>query len=225
MIKRIGTVVVVLLLTHGSRALAQCAGDCRGDGEVTVDELILGVNIALGSAQIGQCGSFDTNGDGDVTINELISAVNNALGSCQATEATPTPTGTPVPAASPTPTEGIVPPGISTRMLGIWSGRAVNETTGVDKPARIKVEVAGGKVVLTDLGGNIFASGPTITPIVATTTAVGFGRTVGSFPGGYAETLQLALAPNGQLAGTYGTTSLSFPPVLNGVALILNKES
>jgi len=59
-----------------------CAGDCNGDHEVTINELITGVNIALGSAQLTQCPSFDRNGDGEVAINELIQGVNAALGSC-----------------------------------------------------------------------------------------------------------------------------------------------
>jgi hypothetical protein len=59
-----------------------CAGDCNGNGEVTVDELIKGVNIALGNAPLEQCLSFDTNGNGAVTVDELIRAVNNALNGC-----------------------------------------------------------------------------------------------------------------------------------------------
>ena len=59
-----------------------CAGDCNSDGMVAINELITGVNIALGSAQVTACPSFDVNKDGSVAINELISAVNNALGGC-----------------------------------------------------------------------------------------------------------------------------------------------
>ena len=59
-----------------------CVGDCNGDSEVAINELIVGVNIALGSAQLTQCPSFDRSGDGEVAINELIQGVNAALGSC-----------------------------------------------------------------------------------------------------------------------------------------------
>jgi hypothetical protein len=59
-----------------------CAGDCNGDGQVTVNELILGVNIALGSQPASVCTAIDTNGDGMVTINELIAAVTRALNGC-----------------------------------------------------------------------------------------------------------------------------------------------
>lgn len=61
---------------------ASCPGDCGRNGEVTVDELILGVNIALGSALLDQCNAMDSGGDGEVTINELVSAVNAALNGC-----------------------------------------------------------------------------------------------------------------------------------------------
>ncbi|HSQ01559.1 MAG TPA: hypothetical protein VL049_30415 [Candidatus Dormibacteraeota bacterium] len=59
-----------------------CAGDCNGDGSVAVNELITGVNIALGNSTVANCRSFDRNGDGSVSINELIAAVNAALNGC-----------------------------------------------------------------------------------------------------------------------------------------------
>jgi hypothetical protein len=61
---------------------APCAGDCNGNGAVTVDEIVKGVNIALGSLPPSACTAADPNGDGDVTVNELVKAVNAALGSC-----------------------------------------------------------------------------------------------------------------------------------------------
>jgi cysteine-rich repeat protein len=70
------------VLWTSAAAQAQCAGDCNGDGEVAINELITGVNIALGSAPLSACAAIDINGDGDVAINELIAAVNNALNGC-----------------------------------------------------------------------------------------------------------------------------------------------
>jgi hypothetical protein len=61
-----------------------CAGDCDGSGEVSINELLLGVNILIGSTPLAQCAAMDTNDDGSVAINELIQAVNVALGSCPA---------------------------------------------------------------------------------------------------------------------------------------------
>ena len=72
-----------------------CAGDCDGNGQVSVDELVVGVNIALGEASLVGCAGLDRDGDGLVTINELISAINAALVGCaQETQPTPTPTRT-----------------------------------------------------------------------------------------------------------------------------------
>jgi len=103
-------VKIVLVLASialtASNVAAQCCGDCNGDGQVTINELITAVNNALsGCAQATQC-CGDCNGDGQVTINELITAVSNALAGC--TPSTPTsgrtPTPTPKPTKTPTPT-------------------------------------------------------------------------------------------------------------------------
>jgi hypothetical protein len=59
-----------------------CVGDCNGDRTVSINELITGVNIALGNQPLSVCPAFDPSGDGSVAINELITAVNNALGAC-----------------------------------------------------------------------------------------------------------------------------------------------
>lgn len=61
---------------------AACIGDCNDNKIVAVNELITGVNIALGRAPISQCSSFDTNGNQMVDINELIGAVRSALNGC-----------------------------------------------------------------------------------------------------------------------------------------------
>jgi hypothetical protein len=63
-------------------------GDCSGDGEVTVNELIQMVNIALGTAQVSACTAGDASGDGEITVNEIIAGVNSALNGCP-----PPPTG------------------------------------------------------------------------------------------------------------------------------------
>ena len=71
--------------TDTATAPTGCAGDCNGNGQVTIDELIRGVNIALGNAALDVCPSFDVDGDGEVAINELVQGVNNALaGACPA---------------------------------------------------------------------------------------------------------------------------------------------
>ena len=59
-----------------------CPGDCDGNGQVTIFELIRGVNIALGTKSPSACPAFDTDGNGKVTINEIIVAVTTALRGC-----------------------------------------------------------------------------------------------------------------------------------------------
>jgi len=65
-----------------TRTPISCVGDCDGNGSVTVDDLIKGVNIALGNLYVVDCPAFDANEDGSVTIDELIRAVGYALESC-----------------------------------------------------------------------------------------------------------------------------------------------
>jgi hypothetical protein len=59
-----------------------CVGDCDESNSVTVDELIIGVNVALGLANLDACPTFDGDMSGTVTVDELIVGVNNALGAC-----------------------------------------------------------------------------------------------------------------------------------------------
>ncbi len=59
-----------------------CPGDCNGDGQVAINEIVTAVSIALGERTISVCPSADLDGDGTVTINELIVDVNSALSAC-----------------------------------------------------------------------------------------------------------------------------------------------
>lgn len=72
-----------------------CVGDCGTDGTVTIDELIRGVSIALGTVPPADCPAFDVNHDGAVTMDELIAAVNGALLGCRTGVPSPTPTAYP----------------------------------------------------------------------------------------------------------------------------------
>ena len=74
---------------HAAVALPACVGDCNSDGSVTVDELVTGVNIALGTAGLDRCPAFDSSQDDDVTVDELVAGVKAALSGC------PGPTGSP----------------------------------------------------------------------------------------------------------------------------------
>jgi hypothetical protein len=59
-----------------------CTGDCKGDGVVTVDELLTMVNIALGNAPVSDCTLGDASGDGQITVDEILTAVDAALNGC-----------------------------------------------------------------------------------------------------------------------------------------------
>jgi hypothetical protein len=85
------------LLMVASDAGAACPGECDNDGQVTVAELVRGVNTALGQATVDTCLAFDGNADGAVTVDELVAAVNNALQGCVSPiTRTPTATRTPM---------------------------------------------------------------------------------------------------------------------------------
>lgn len=62
--------------------LILCAGDCHGDGHVTVDEIITMVNIALGTTPIATCDAGDSNQNGEITVDEIVRAVSAALSGC-----------------------------------------------------------------------------------------------------------------------------------------------
>ena len=121
------------LATTAAIAVATCVGDCNGNGSVAINELVVGVNIALGTQTVSVCPAFEDQ-SGMVNISQLVKGVNNALGSCPAADTptatvtsgtqspsetvvsgTPTETSTPVPTITPggTPVCGnhIIEPG------------------------------------------------------------------------------------------------------------------
>jgi hypothetical protein len=57
-----------------------CIGDCSGDGEVTVDEIIVGVRIALDELPRTAC----PNGGPGINVSGLVTAVRLALEGCSA---------------------------------------------------------------------------------------------------------------------------------------------
>ena len=59
-----------------------CTGDCNRNRAVTIDELMVGVTIALGRAQITACDLFDVNDDDRLTVDELIGGVGASLNGC-----------------------------------------------------------------------------------------------------------------------------------------------
>lgn len=59
-----------------------CTGDCDRDGFVTVDDILTGVGIALGTAPFETCRAIDVDANASVTVDELLAAVHNLLAGC-----------------------------------------------------------------------------------------------------------------------------------------------
>ena len=68
----------------GWSAPAACQADCDGNRQVTINELVSAVRIALGEALVSTCTAVDVDNSGTVAINELIGAVDRAIGGCDA---------------------------------------------------------------------------------------------------------------------------------------------
>jgi hypothetical protein len=49
---------------------------------ISIDDIVLCVNIALGTSPLGDCAQCDADGDGIVTVAELLQVVNSALSGC-----------------------------------------------------------------------------------------------------------------------------------------------
>lgn len=98
----VGAILMSCIWVTPILAQEACPGDCNGDFVVTVDEVIAGVNIALGISPLAACPAFDRNADGSITVDEIIAAVDTALTGCAGT-AIPTPSPTAPADASPTP--------------------------------------------------------------------------------------------------------------------------
>jgi len=82
-----GTVFSVTLLASPTPAPqptpGPCVGDCDGSGDVTVNEIIILVNIDLGTAEASACPNGIPSGSSpDITL--IVKAVNNALTNCPA---------------------------------------------------------------------------------------------------------------------------------------------
>ncbi len=71
----------------GARCVAMSrphVSDCDSNGEVSIDEVLRAVNIALGSAPMVTCPEADSNEDREVAVDDVIASINAALGSVPA---------------------------------------------------------------------------------------------------------------------------------------------
>ncbi|MFI5364609.1 MAG: hypothetical protein ACHQ4J_03200 [Candidatus Binatia bacterium] len=78
-----GTVSPVTASPTPTPPTLACVGDCNSNGQVTVDELLAMVNIALTNVDVSACEAGDANHDGTITIDEILTAVSNALIGCK----------------------------------------------------------------------------------------------------------------------------------------------
>lgn len=72
----------VRIRVAGGGGEGACAGDCDGDGQVVIDEVVRAVELALGGQPAVRCAAADSDGDGQVTVDELIAAAGAALRGC-----------------------------------------------------------------------------------------------------------------------------------------------
>lgn len=63
---------------------SMCAGDCTGTHAVAVNDIIILVNVVLGTAQASVCPDGIPSGS-QVSVSLIIQAVNNVLKGCPAT--------------------------------------------------------------------------------------------------------------------------------------------
>jgi hypothetical protein len=140
-----------------------CVGDCNGNQQVTVDELITGVNIALGNTALEQCEEFDANGDFQVTVDELITAVNNALSGCLAVPSpTPTPTQV-IDTRTPTVVSGVIEAESFTLGAGelavVVDDVTIRTTGAVRIDGDLRASDAGGQNIAVEAGGDVDIGG------------------------------------------------------------------
>jgi hypothetical protein len=91
LLKRSLLTAALLLLAPPTNALfasvadsgtQSCVGDCGEDRQITVDEILNMVNIALGNSDVSDCNNGDNNDDSQITVDEILTAVNFALNGC-----------------------------------------------------------------------------------------------------------------------------------------------
>ncbi|MGD9763544.1 MAG: hypothetical protein AB7V27_07520 [Candidatus Binatia bacterium] len=171
----------IAVLCARAPVAAQCVGDCAGDGAVTVPDLVLGVNIALGNAQVSACPAF-ADMDGNVTVAQLIIGVNNALNGCPTPVATatatamatatgtPPPTATATEAATATATEAATATATDTAQpTATLSSTPGDTATATASPQATATVTA----TLTSTTGATATATPTNTDAPATATATG----------------------------------------------------
>src|SRR5262249_36141769 len=97
--------LATLLAAAQARAQGPCVGDCTNQGQVTVSDMVIGVNIVLETQPPSACPNFQ-NAQGKVDVAQLVKGANNLLAGCA-----PSPTPTPTPIFNGKNRRFVAPPG------------------------------------------------------------------------------------------------------------------
>ncbi len=180
----------LLLLIGAADARAQvCLGDCDGDGDVAVNELILGVNVNLGGRDLADCPAFD-DGSGVVSVSVLIRAVRNNLEGCPvvatpsstatATQVDPTSTATigetetETPTATATTGTDFTPTATATGTVAAATPTATATSTGMgDTPTATATATDKDFTPTATATGTVAVATPTATATVTPTSCAG----------------------------------------------------
>ena len=73
----------MVYLSQAASPVPACPGDCDRDEQVTVNELITMVNIALDIVGLEQCPAGDVDDNASITVNEIVTSVTRALNGCR----------------------------------------------------------------------------------------------------------------------------------------------
>ncbi|HVN87418.1 MAG TPA: DUF6531 domain-containing protein, partial [Candidatus Binatia bacterium] len=194
----IACLTAMFLLPQGAAGV--CIGDCDGNGRVNVNELVVGVNIALGNADLGSCRQFDADGNERVTVDELVKGVNNALNGCAAE---PTATATPTP--SPTPS-------------------LLKSVTAIVHPSPTASATAGPTIAFQPMSGAPGSSVAITGKGFAGATAVAFNGAAASFTIGSGDSVT-AIVPQGATSGPISVTTPQGTITSNVVFAVLHPST
>jgi hypothetical protein len=195
-----------------------CVGDCDGNRAVSIDELISGIDVTLGTLPLERCQRINCNGEAArATVDCLTDAVSNALYGCgtppptrtatlaptatptktftTTTTATRTPTATHtlLPSATPTPTVS----NVSGEWAGAWHSRL--GPSGLFSAALSRVGAA--------ITGTVVFSGTLCFPkgtVSGTVTGTSWAASVSA---GSAQINLVGTVSGGQFSGTYSVSS------------------
>ena len=199
---------------RSGRIVATCQGDCNLDAQVTVNELVTGVNIVLGSVPVSSCPAFDFDSNGSVTIVDLVAAVAAASSGCLPPTMTPTSTPSLTPTDTPTETPTWTPTKTPTNTpTDTPSLTPTNTPTATDTftpsmtPTQTPTATDTGTPTETPTVTDTPTETPTITPTpIRAAVDIGFGTGLAGGP----VAVQVSLVNNGlTVAGTIN--DITFP--------------